>query len=247
MPQKTLKSRQGRGLSAGLVAFGWSAFSASAGGRCARRWLLLLTASWAATGAASGASAATPSEYELKAAFLFNFVRFIEWPNLGMPPASQPVVIGVLGDDPFNGALDKIVSGETINGRRLVVKRFQRKDDVTLCQVLYISRSEAGRLGGLLGRLKGKAVLTVSDIDRFAYVGGMIGLVMEQGRVRLQINLDTANAGRLAISAKLLRPALVIRNPPQSMVNPGWQRIFAGKEVAEGVHGQSAQVLKLAI
>jgi hypothetical protein len=115
------------------------------------------------------------------------------------------------------------VKGEVVNGRPLAVRRFRRSDDFSRCQVLYVSRSEAERFGVTLEALRGKAVLTVSDIDRFAYRGGMIGLVVEQGRVRIQINLDTANAERLAISAKLLRPALVIRNPPQSMFFPAWE------------------------
>lgn len=176
------------------------------------------------------ARAATPTEYDLKAAFVFNFVRFIEWPPQALPPGHEPIVIGILGENPFGEALDAIVKGETINGHAVAVRRMQLRDDLTKCSVLYICRSETSHLGAVLDVVKAHPVVTVSDIDRFAYRGGMIGLVMEQGRVKIQINLDSAMAGQLTISAKLLRPALVIRTPPQSMFpppGPGRARSYA--------------------
>jgi hypothetical protein len=160
------------------------------------------------------------TEYELKAVFLFNFTRFVDWPETAVP-GKTPLVIGVIGNDPFGAALDAAVRDETVNGRTLIVKRFQRKEDAGYCHVLFISRSETSRLKGILEQVKGKAVLTVSDIERFAYIGGMIGLVMDQAKVRIQINIDTAKAARLALSSKLLRPAeLVSREPSEVMRRP---------------------------
>lgn len=162
----------------------------------------------------------TASEYEIKATFLFNFARFIEWPDNVLPSDGQPIIIGIVGDDPFGGVLDAMVKGETVNGHKLVVKRLSRKDDFQKCHIVYISRSETAHIAEILERLKGLSVLTVSDADRFAYLGGTIGLVNEQGRVRMQINVDRAKNSQLAISAKLLRPAAVIRDQPQSRVLP---------------------------
>lgn len=158
----------------------------------------------------------------MKAAFLFNFTRFVEWPQDVLPPANQPMVIGIVGNDPFGESLDLIIKGETINGHPLAIMRYGAHDEIQGCQILYIGRSEAGHLTAILARLKGRPILTVSDNERFAYIGGMIGLVMEDGRVRIQINLDRAREAQLAFSAKLLRPALVIRDRPQSMLENHW-------------------------
>jgi len=168
--------------------------------------------------------ATATSEYELKAAFLLNFARFIQWPE-NVPPVNQPIVIGVLGTDPFGSSLDSIVAGETVNGRVLTVKRLERNDPISDCQILYVCRSEISHLSNLLERVKGQAILTVSDIDRFVYMGGMIGLTMDRGKVRVQINVDVAKNGQLAISAKLLRLSLVVRDR-QSMLHPGWRNLY---------------------
>ena len=172
--------------------------------------------------------AGAPSEYELKAVFLLNFARFVAWPTNVLPPNDGPLVIGILGEDPFGSLLDSTVAGELVDGRAIVVKRFKSGDDITKCQVLYISRSENPRIPALLNHLRGKPVLTVSDSDRFAYAGGMIGLVLDQGRVRVQINIDSARNGNLAISAKLLRLSLVINDRPQSMIR-GASRLLCSR------------------
>lgn len=185
-------------------------------------WMLGAAALFLLMAPGPRARATVLSEYELKAAFLFNFARFVEWPAEVLPPANQPIVIGIVGTDPFGESLDAIVKGETIKGHRLVVRRCHAREEIEGCQVLYIGRSEAARLPVILARLKGRPILTVSDNDRFAFSGGIIGLVMEEGRVRIQINLDRARESQLVISAKLLRPALVIRDNPQSMLESNW-------------------------
>jgi len=167
------------------------------------------------------------SESELKATFLFNFTRFVEWPEQALPAAGEPLVIGVLGEDPFGGVLDAIVRDETVRGHPLAIKRMKRTDDITKCQILFIARSEERQLAAIFERLKGHSILTVSDMDRFAYAGGTIGLVMDGGKVRMQINVDRAKQAQLVLSAKLLRPALVIREQPQSMF-PGDLRQLRG-------------------
>src|SRR5712664_1838664 len=113
-------------------------------------------------GAASPAPTPASPEYQLKAVFLFNFAQFVEWPPTAFPEAKAPLVIGVLGDDPFGPYLDETVRGEKVNNRPLVVQRFRQVEEIKTCHVLFISRSERERLGQILAGLKGRNILAVS-------------------------------------------------------------------------------------
>jgi hypothetical protein len=148
-------------------------------------------------------------EYQIKAAFLYNFVQFTEWPTNAFENTNRPIVIGVLGTDPFGRILDDLVRGEIVRGRKLVVERYQRVEDVKSCHILFISRSEEPRLDRILDRLKGKPVLTVSDIEGAAYRGVMIRFLTES-RIRLRVNLDAVQDANLTLSSKLLRVAEVV-------------------------------------
>jgi hypothetical protein len=119
-------------------------------------------------------------------------------------------VIGVLGDDPFGSYLDETVRGEKVNGHPLVVRRFKRTEDLAGCHVLFVTRSEGTRLQQVLSGLKGRSVLTVSDLEDFSRRGGMIRFVIEDNKTRLRINVEAAKAARLTISSKLLRPAQIV-------------------------------------
>jgi hypothetical protein len=176
-------------------------------------WLRVLGAvAWAAMPAARGVAAQTSptSEYELKAVFLFNFAQFVEWPATAFPEPQAPLVIGVLGEDPFGPYLDATVQGEAVNEHPLVVHRFHRVEDITTCHILFVSRPEQGRVEKILAALKGRGILTVGDIEGFAGRGGMISFVTDHNRIRLRINLDAARADDLTISSKLLRPAEIV-------------------------------------
>lgn len=186
-----------------------------------RHCLWLLACLLGLTLGATPARATIANEYDLKAAFLFNFLLFTTWPEEVLPPPGEPFVIGILGADPFGPALNRIVAGETILGRPVVVRRFTNPAEIRNCRILFVCRSEQPRLAAVLDAARGKAVLTVSDIDRFAYVGGVIGMVLEQDKVRVQINVDRARENRLAIGAKLLRIARVISDVPQSLAPAG--------------------------
>ena len=152
-------------------------------------------------------------EYQLKAVFLFNFAQFVEWPPQAFPDRQAPLVIGVLGEDPFGAYLDETVRDEKVNNRPLAVQRYRRVEEIKSCHVLFISRSETDRLEQILAGLKGRSILTVGDAEGFAQQGGMIRFVNEKNKIRLRINLDAAKAAKLTISSKLLRPA--------EIVNPG--------------------------
>jgi hypothetical protein len=151
-----------------------------------------------------------PTEYQVKAVFLFNFSQFVDWPAAAFPDGESPLVIGVLGNDPFGGVLDEIVRGETVNGRPLVVRRYQSIDDVETCHILFIDRSQAEQLDAVLAALKERSVLTIGDFAGFARQGGIIRFVTVGNKIRLRINLAAAQQAHLTISSKLLRPAQIV-------------------------------------
>lgn len=150
------------------------------------------------------------SEYQVKAVFLFNFAQFVEWSPPPVANAGATFVIGVLGDDPFDGVLDRTVHGETIGARPFEVKHYRAASEATDCQILFVSNSEARQLPNILELLKDKAILTVSDADDFARRGGMVQFVTESNRIKLMINVEAARASNLTISSKLLRPAIIV-------------------------------------
>jgi hypothetical protein len=146
-------------------------------------------------------------EYQVKAVFLFNFAQFVHWPPEAFPEAQAPLVIGVLGDDPFGPYLDETVRGEKVNTHPLVVRRYRRVEEIKSCHVLFISQSEANRLEQIIASLKGRNILTVSDANDFGRRGGMVGLVTEKTKIRMRIKLEAVKAANLTISSKMLRVA----------------------------------------
>jgi len=157
-----------------------------------------------------GAQAAKASEAQVKAVFLFNFAQFVDWPAESVADSQAPLVIGILGEDPFGDFLDATVRGERRGARPFAIHRYQRVDDVTRCDILFIGQSAGDAPEEIIARLKNRPILTVSDADRFAQRGGMIRFVTDRGRIRLQINPAAAEAAHLTISSKLLRVAEVV-------------------------------------
>lgn len=157
-------------------------------------------------------AAQTPisNEYKVKAAFLYNFSQFVVWPTEAFPEAQTPMVIGVIGADPFGAYLDEIVQGEQVNNRPLIVRRYQQVEEIKVCHILFVSQSEATRFEEIFARLKGRTILTVGDIDGFARQGGMIRFVTDKNKVRFRINVEAAKAAKLTISSKLLKPAEIV-------------------------------------
>ena len=154
----------------------------------------------------SPAQAQSP-EYRIKAVFLFNFAQFVEWPAEAFPDEKAPLVIGILGQDPFGGFLDELVHDELAHNRPVQIQRFRRTEDLKNCHVLFVSQSETDRFETVLQEMKGRPILTVSDIDKFASRGGMVRFITEKNKIRFRINLEVAQAARLNISSKLLRAA----------------------------------------
>lgn len=157
----------------------------------------------------SGQTAPFP-EYQVKAVFLFNFGQFVVWPTQVLPDVQTPLIIGVLGDDPFGAYLDEAVQGEALQNHPVVVQRYRRAVDIETCHILFISRTETDQLEQILTTLQDRHILTVSDITRFTRRGGMIRFLTQQNKIRLQINVEAAKTAGLTISSKLLKLAQIV-------------------------------------
>ena len=164
------------------------------------RFLLVL---WAALGAGLPAVAVPPGEYQIKAAYILNFARYVEWPAARLPGGAV-LRVCLLGRDPFDGALHGI-DGRQVQGHEVRVRPADNLEQALDCHVVFVAESEERRLGLILRTLAGRGVLTVSDIDGFAEAGGAIGLVVEDERVRFDINQAVLLRDGLRASSQLLR------------------------------------------
>jgi hypothetical protein len=143
-------------------------------------------------------------EYQIKAAFLFNFAEFVKWPSGSFGGPDAPFCIGILGDDPFGSALDETVQGESIDNHRLTVVRASRVEDLQNCQMIFVCRSEDGHIGEILSQLGSRPVLTVSEVENFARDGGDIDFYLSDGKVRFEINPEASRQCGLKISSQLM-------------------------------------------
>jgi len=143
-------------------------------------------------------------EYQIKAAFLFNFVQFVRWPDSAFAGSGGSLYIGVLGDDPFGPTLDETVQGQVIDGRPLMIVRSRQVADLKDCQVIFVCRSEAGHLPDILSQVGSRPVLLVSEVPDFAQEGGDIDFYLSKGKVRFEVNPQSARQQGLQISSQLL-------------------------------------------
>ncbi|MGH9395871.1 MAG: YfiR family protein [Terriglobia bacterium] len=161
---------------------------------------------------AAGAHSQEVSEYDVKAAFLYDFSKFVSWPAGAFKTQNSPVTICVLGRNPFGDALDRVVTGKILNGRSFSVKYMTGVEAVKSCQIVFISRSERTHLKAILDSLGTSGVLTVGDTDGFAKQGVMINLFMEENRVHFEINNKAALEAGVSMSSKLLGLAKIVND-----------------------------------
>ena len=161
-------------------------------------------------------AASAPTEYEVKAAYLYNFGKFVQWPQKAAANDSGSFPICVLGQDPFGKALDSAIVGESINGKNVVARRIAKAEEAANCRVLFISSSESSELGRILSALDDASLLTVSDMPDFAQRGGMIHLLLQDQKVRFEVNLDAARRVGLTLSSQLLKLAVTVRTKRKS-------------------------------
>jgi YfiR/HmsC-like len=152
---------------------------------------------------------AQSKEYEVKAAFLLNFAEFIQWPPGAFPEADAPLVIGVLGNDPFGSALEETVRDEKVQSHKLVIRRAHHVEDLDGCQMVFVCKSER-HVPELLARLDSRPVVTVGDSEGFARHGGTIDFYLEQNKVRFEINPESARQNGVKISSRLLALGRVV-------------------------------------
>ena len=161
------------------------------------------------------AQRSNPSEYEVKAAYLYKLGKFVEWPDKVTPSTEDSFAICVLGKDPFGTTFDTTIAGESINGKKVVIKRLAKPHDAVSCRILFISSSEEGRLKEILLDLSKTSVLTVSDMPQFARRGGMVEFVVDSNRVRFGVNLTSAERAGLTLSSQLLKVAISVERNDQ--------------------------------
>ncbi len=160
----------------------------------------------AATPLSAGAEEPLLHEYRIKAAFLYNFAKFIQWPGSAFIDPESPFSICILGKDPLMDALQSITA-KTVRGRRIVISYSKDIMSVKECHILFVTKSEKSGIKHIISKLKGSPVLTVSDMDDFVKAGGMIGMVRVKNKIRFHINLVSAQDSGMMISSQLLKLA----------------------------------------
>jgi len=149
-------------------------------------------------------------EYQVKAAFLYNFAKFVQWPASAFATAQEPITICVLGKNPVENALQEIIKGKTVEGRPFALRQISDGHPCK-CHILFVNSSDQKTFRPMARNLKGKGVLIVGETDGFASDGGVINFKLEHGRVRFEINVDSADQEKLRISSKLLSLAQIVR------------------------------------
>jgi len=150
-------------------------------------------------------------EYHVKAAFLFNFAKFVEWPSQAFKAPQDPIVVCVLGHNPFGNALEDAIRGRLTGGRAFEFRQVTDAQAASVCQILFVGASEGKRFRSLYGSLKPEGILTVGEEQGFAADGGVINVKLEAGHVRFEINVNAAERAQLHISSKLLSLAQIVK------------------------------------
>ena len=169
-------------------------------------WLVLI-----GLGVVTERSAAqAPGEYEVKAAFLYHFAQFIEWPDDLIPHRSSPIIYGILGEDPFGDALERIIATKKIHGRTLQLKRFKSLEDLEFCHVLFVKLTEKEQTQDVMDALRVRPILTVGETEQFVHQGGIINFVIRDNRVKFEVSLSAADRAEIRLKSQLLRLATLV-------------------------------------
>ncbi|MGB6687241.1 MAG: YfiR family protein [Terracidiphilus sp.] len=195
----------------------WPSVEARTTGRGAGRTLLacimlLFLATSGASGADAVAQASRPNEYQVQAAYLYNFGKFVKWPPVALANQSGAFTICVLGQDPFGSVLESTLAGQTLGGKPVAIKRLAKAQDAAECHILSLSAAQRD-LKETLAAIDDSSVLTVSDMPDFSKRGGMIQFILDGDRVRFEINLESAERSHLVFPSELLKVAAAVRRP----------------------------------
>jgi hypothetical protein len=159
------------------------------------------------------------AEYEIKATFLYDFAKFVDWPPKAVSSERAPFILCIVGADPFGNMLDSSVRGQRIDQHQIVIRRVSRSEDLTICQIAFISRAENKYLPAILDGLRGSSTLVVGDSQDFAKRGGGIQLYLEDKAVHFSINVDSVQRAHLAISSNVLELAKIVHDGPTIRAN----------------------------
>jgi hypothetical protein len=170
----------------------------------------LICATTALPSRAQTANSSDSSEYLIKAGFIYNFAKLMQWPGSAFPQPDSPIVIGILGNDPFGATLDSVLAGKKVDARGFVVKHLKWGADIKSCNILYVSASEAPHLDDILHALKGLPILTIGQMPDFARRGGIVNFVIADDKVRFEVNVEAAKQADISISSRLLTLAKII-------------------------------------
>jgi hypothetical protein len=151
-------------------------------------------------------------EYVVKAGFLFNFAKYVEWPADAFDGPKAPIRVGVAGDDPFGATLEKTLKDKNVNGRGFTIDRFKEPADIQRCHILFVARTGKERTSAMLERARQPGMLTVGEADGFAQAGGVVSILIEEGKPKLEVNLGAAQERKVVINAKLLKLAVIVRS-----------------------------------
>ncbi len=185
---------------------------------------LSVSLSWAPESIAQTSDSSDSSEYLIKAGFIYNFAKFVEWPATAFAQPDSPIVIGILGTDPFGNLIDRIVENKKIGARGFVVKRLKWGADLKElreCKILFVGDSGKAHVDELVQIVKTLPILTVGETPGFAERGGVIRFVLEDNRVRFEINVEAARQADLTISSRLLTLARIIQQAATDTRKPG--------------------------
>jgi uncharacterized protein DUF4154 len=181
-------------------------------GKRLRVSLYLLLALWIVLNGGVGARAesSAPTVHRVQAAFLFNFAKFVTWPDEAFQRDGDSLIIGVLGEDPFGSILEETIRDKTIAGKKLVVKRFVRVQDAANSHILFLSSSEESHVSQTIKALEKTNVLTVSDMEQFTDYGGMVAFTMEDQKVHFNVNVEAVERAGLKMGSQLLKLARIV-------------------------------------
>ena len=178
---------------------------------------ILLCLSSALGANAQSVDSSASAEYLIKAGFIYNFAQLVQWPPAAFPQADSPIVIGILGTDPFGPVIDRVFQDKKLDGRSLVIKRLKwskELKDLKDCDILFVSSSEKEHLDDVIRMVKWLPVLTIGDTPGFATRGVIINLTLEGNRVRFEVNIEAAKQANLNISSRLLALARIVPQSP---------------------------------
>ncbi len=171
----------------------------------------LMCAVMTVPGRAQSNGSSDSSEYLIKAGFTYNFAKLMQWPASAFPQPDSPIVIGILGADPFGGTLDEVLAGKKVNGRGFLVRHLKwGGNELKDCNILFVSTSEMGHVDEIFRLLKGLPILTIGEMPNFARRGGIINFILEDDKVRFEVNVEAAKQADINISSRLLTLAKIV-------------------------------------